>query len=107
MNLFTMILYVSLLMTIPMAVLMLIYFACSTRYRAKGGEAPYTSGLDYPREDLSVPDVFFWSIARVHGRRIYVFLREKIHNGVLDNWLTWMMSWLVFLAVLVMVFTLM
>ncbi len=101
MDIFMLVLYVSVVMSAPMALLLFIYFAAAARYRAGGGEEPYTSGLDYPEEDLSVPDIFFWSIVRYHGRRLYGFLRDRLHNGVLDNWLAWMLGWLLGLFVLV------
>ena len=60
---------------------------------------PFACGELLQPSETGVPDAsMYWAIWRKLFRSLYNTLRDKIHTGVLSDWLFWM---IIFMAVLV------
>lgn len=75
----------------------------SRRSEEKG--KPFACGEDVPPLKTSIPDVHMYSVVwRRVFKSLYNSLRDRLHTGVLSDWLFWMFLFAVILViVLVMV----
>lgn len=92
-------------------VMYLIYVSLSRKTTRSSSEysEPYIGGepaniirsIDVPARNL------FWGIVRGTGRKLYVFLRDQMHNGVLNDWSVYMVTYVGLLALIsiIMYFT--
>lgn len=53
--------------------------------------------------DVSVHNLF-WGIVRGAGRRLYTFLRNQMHNGVLNDWGVYMVAYVGLLALIALIY---
>ncbi|MGC8974618.1 MAG: hypothetical protein ACP5KB_00280 [Thermoprotei archaeon] len=53
--------------------------------------------------DISVRGLF-WGIVRGAGRRVYTFLRDQMHNGVLNDWGVYMITFVGLLALIALTY---
>lgn len=89
-------------------VMYLIYISLSRKTMQSSSEysEPYIGGessniirsIDVPVRNL------FWGIVRGAGRRLYTFLRDQMHNGVLNDWGVYMVTYIGLLALISIIY---
>ena len=67
----------------------------SYRLRAEAAE-PYLSGEgEEVVSRVHAPSAgLYWGFIKGWGKRMYAFLRDEMHNGVLSDWASYMALWL-------------
>lgn len=90
------------------ALMYLIYIALSRRAPTSSveyGEA-YIGGESrtvIKSLDISVRNLF-WGIIWGAGRRLYLILRDRIHNGMMNDWSVYMITYIGFLSLIALVY---
>ncbi len=92
------ILVMSIIMVLTALVFALFYALLKNRsYRLRIESAePYLSGEgEEVVSRVNVPSAgLYWGFVKGWGKKMYAFLRDEMHNGVLSDWATYMALWL-------------
>ncbi len=66
--------------------------------------APFVCGESIPPSKTSLPDMGMYAIVwRRVFKSLYTTLRDKLHTGVLSDWLTWMFIFMVVIIIVLVV----
>jgi len=89
-------------------VMYLIYITLSRKTSQTSSEysEPYIGGEPanvIKSVDVSVRNLF-WGVVRGAGRRLYTFLRDQMHNGVLNDWGVYMVSYIGLLTLIALIY---
>lgn len=101
-------LFLSSVLVASSLVMYLIYVSLSRKTTQVGSEysEPYIGGE--PADVIRSVDVpvhnLFWGIVRGTGRRLYMFLRDQMHNGVLNDWGVYMATYIGLLALVALIY---
>lgn len=94
---------------ITVLVLLLAYslsikFTRSLAQRSTEKQRPFTCGESIPLSKTGLPDSgMYTTVWRLVFRSLYTTLRDKVHTGVLSDWLTCMFVFMVIMVVALMV----
>lgn len=76
-----------------------IKFTKSIAQRSSERRKPFACGESIPPPKTGLPDAgMFTAVWKLVFKSLYTSLRDKMHTGVLNDWLMWM---LIFMAVIV------
>ena len=94
----TEILVMSSIMVFTALVIALVYALLknrSFRFRTEAAE-PYLSGEgEEVVSRVNAPSLgLYWGFIKGWGRRMYAFLKDEMHNGILSDWASYMALWL-------------
>jgi len=91
-------------------VVLLIAYGLSvraTRALTRGSEErrkPFACGETLRLSETGLPDAgMYWAVWRRLLRSFYDTLRDKVHTGILSDWLFWMFIFMVVLAIVLVV----
>lgn len=95
--------------TIITLVLLLVYalsvkLTRSLTHGSSEKRKPFTCGESVPQSKTGLPDTsMYTAVWRLVFRSLYTTLRNKVHTGVLSDWLTWMLIFMVIMIAVSMV----
>jgi len=96
-------------MVLVLAILLIAYGLAirTTRSLTRSSEEkrrPFACGEALRPTETGVPDAsMYWAVWRKLFRSFYNTIRDKIHTGILSDWLFWMFIFLVLLAIVLVV----
>lgn len=101
-------LFLSSVLVVSSLAMYLIYVSLSKKTAQTSSEysEPYIGGESASiirSVDVSVRNLF-WGIVRGAGRRLYAFLRDQMHNGVLNDWGVYMATYIGLLALVALIY---
>ncbi|MEM2038886.1 MAG: hypothetical protein QXN79_00135 [Zestosphaera sp.] len=101
-------LFLSGVLVLSSLVMYLIYVSLSRKTIQTSSEysEPYIGGESVTAirsVDVSVRNLF-WGIVRGAGRRLYTFLRDQMHNGVLNDWGVYMVTYIGLLVLVALIY---
>lgn len=107
-DLWTATLFLSSILMISTLVMYLIYISLSRKTKQSSSEysEPYIGGEPASvirSVDISVRNLF-WGMVRGAGYRLYKFLRDQMHNGILNDWGVYMSSFIGLLALIALIY---
>lgn len=96
MNVLTIAVLASTSMLITALIIYLIYLSVRSSGGSEAGSEPYLCGesVNDFRDSISVgSENLFWGSTSATLRKLYEVLRDRVHTGILNDWLTYMGIW--------------
>lgn len=102
-DIYTMILYATLSMVIIASSFYSLYLLVKSIRRVHVTPEKikiYACGEDLPVNKASVSGLnFYWGVVKRSLRSLYATIRDKMHTGILSDWLFFMSLWLVIIVI--------
>ena len=102
-DIYTMILYATISMVIIASSFYSLYLLVKTIRKVHVTAEKvkiYACGEDLPVDKASVSGLnFYWGVVRKSLRSLYAIIRDKMHTGILSDWLFFMSFWLVIIVI--------
>lgn len=98
------------LVTTIIVIMMLLVYGLSIRStrsltrRSAEKQRPFVCGESIPQPKTGLPDSsMYTAIWRLTFKTLYLVLRARLHTGILNDWLTWMLVFMVVMVLMSMV----